>query len=360
MRRLIISIALIALAWPGLSLAQTGLYWTDLSGKIPGAALDEKSRFPLLSFSASRGDEWLIGNPNQLFRVNARGNVADLTPELSKLGFKSIRQMAVDGQQWLIIGDSELWMTQPDLAIIYDGVYFKNVSFVLGQLSPGEWIGQIAGRRGYWIIPTEKSLYIWYSSMESAASIPLPLQFQGHLDTLKFHSVKDAWIAEYLNFDPGRTIKYGSAQFTRRFFLFDGQNFKDITRSFGGLGKDSITISNGSSILAIGSARDAQNKTSIKAFSFDGKKVRDISRPLKGTDPDFFSEAQAVWNGKSWIIWNAQKNIIKFDSNNSISRLPDLKDSFLNAGYGTKGSVLMVGYRNTSGIYPRLLMVTEK
>jgi hypothetical protein len=358
MRKIVTLLALLALAWPGLSLAQTRLQWTDLSAKIPGTVLDEKSHFPLLSFSASRGDEWLAGNPNQLFKVDARGNVTDLTPELSKLGFKSIRQVAVDGQQWLIVGDSELWMTQPDLAVIYDGMYFEDVSFILGQLSPGEWIGQIAGRRGYWIIPTEKSLYLWYSSMESVASIPLPAQFQGHLDTLKFHSVKDAWVAEYLAFDPGKTIKYGSAQFIRKFFLFDGQKFKDITRQFNGLGNDSAIASNGYSILAVGTVRDAKNEPVSKILTFDGKKVQDISLSCELQATGF--GLQVVWTGKSWVIFDAQKNIAKYDNKNQVFRLPNLKDNFLNVGYGTQGAMLMVGYRNTGGIYPRLLFVTEK
>lgn len=321
------------------------LTWSDLSTKIPATVLDEHVDMPLFSLVASRGQEWIAGNPNQLVFVTAKG-VTDLTLQLKEFGFRSVRQIASDGQQWLVVGDSGYWQAQPDLAFRFDGKYWKNVSFVMGQMPPQEWIGQIVGRRGLWLLPTARGLYAWDNGMTQIAAIPLSDEIRDSRSRT-FHAVRDAWIADIINKDGAR-----------KFFRFDGETFTDITPKFNGADTRIALASNGADVFAAWP----------KGIYTDGVKIRSVGRALaaldgtkrKPTPHAFWSDGLAVWNGKRWILWDAQKNLSTFDSRAAV-RLPDTRDTFLDAGYGTNGSVLFVGYATVNGkMKPKIVIASEK
>jgi len=195
--------------------ADAGLKWVDLSASIPTTTLDTTVSYPLLSLASSRGTEWLAGNPNQLFQVTSQGKIFDLTPDLKKFGFQKIRQVACDGQNWLVIGDSSPWFTQPDLAFRYDGVYWKNVSPVMAALPPQEWVGRIVGKHGLWIIPTNRSLFVWQSSLKQIVNVSLPNELvRNGYQELKLYPIRKAgwprlWLAAhaFIIFLTGKTSK---------------------------------------------------------------------------------------------------------------------------------------------------------
>lgn len=335
--------------------AVSALRWTDLSAQIPTTTLDQTDSYPLLSFASSRGTEWLAGNPNQLFQVTSKGKVFDLTPDLKKFGFQKIRQVASDGQNWLVVGDSSPWFTQPDLAFQYDGVYWKNVSAVMTSLPPQEWIGQIVGKRGLWIIPTSRSLVIWQSSLKTIANIPLPSELtQNGYRKMNFYPLRNSWLM---------AVETSSGRY---FYLFDGQNFQRADRFLGVTNLTTTLASNGGAVLSLTALTDPK-KPAVIATYFDGQFSRRLDQHFasfvdgKKKEILFFPEAGMVWDGKSWILKDYLKHFSIFNGRSPASRLPDTRDFFIDSAYGTSGAALHVGYNknNHGALIPRLVMTTE-
>ncbi len=331
------------------------LTWTDLSPQIPPTTLDQNTVYPLLSFSSSRGTEWLAGNPNQLFHVTSKEKIFDLTPDLKKIGFEKIRQVASDGSHWLVIGDSSPWFNQPDLAFEYDGLYWHNVSFIMAALPPQEWIGRIAGKKNLWLLPTSKSLYVWHSSLNSLLKIDLPPELidHGQID-FKFYSVQNGWLVKTIN----RT--------GLNLYLFDGQNFKNINQNLRA-GQMSCMASNGSAVIALETFPGAENINSLQTSYYDGNKFQILDRLLKPLTQNidvYWDERNShiVWNGKNWLLFNQDRRIAEFNGRQPLHFLSNTKDYFINSGYGTAGSALHVGYAiNQEGtMMPRLVMTSQK
>lgn len=341
----------------GLSAQQTNgaeLTWIDLSAQIPTTTLDQNINYPLLSFSSSRGREWLAGNPNQLFQVTSKEKIFDLTTDLKKIGFEKIRQVASDGSHWLVIGDSSPWFNQPDLAFKYDGMYWHNVSFIMTALPPQEWIGRVAGKKNIWLLPTGKSLYVWHSSLNSLLKINLPpeLTGQGQID-FKFYSVENGWLVKTNN-------RHG-----QNFYLFDGQNFKNISQNLRA-GQRSCIASNGSEVIlfeTIPSAEAGQNVQASRYHGYGFQTIDKLLNPLTQNSSGSWEEqnSHAVWNGKNWLIFNHDRRMAGFDGRRPLFLFKETKDYFINSGYGTTGSALHVGYAvNKNGeMLPRLVMTTQ-
>jgi len=331
------------------------LSWSDLSSKIPATVLDEHVAMPVFSFAASRGDEWLAGNPNQLVQVTSK-SVIDLTPALKDSGFRGIRQIASDGQQWLVVGDSGYWQAEPDLAYRYDGKYWTNVSFIMAQLPAQEWVGQIVGRRGNWLIPTKRGLYMWNTGLEQIAAVKLPEYLTAERQTpLAFYPIRDAWLIAATEGDK------------LRIFRFDGERTNEITSQFAGLSHDAVIATNGLEVLAAGLTQSGKTQI-VTAVLSDGVRAANVSRSIitmdkakqKNPTHSFWTDGCAVWNGKYWIVWDAEKNMAVFDGR-VVSRLPATRDRFLEAGYGSGGSALFVGYSSDHGIMrPKLVLAMER
>lgn len=335
--------------------AEPALRWADLSGSIPTTTLDLTAGYSLLSFASSRGTEWLAGNPNQLFQVTSKGKIFDLTPDLKKFGFQKIRQVSSDGQSWLVIGDSSPWFSQPDLAFRYDGLYWKNVSPVMAALPPQEWVGQIVGKRGFWIIPTSRSLIIWQSSLKTIANIPLPPELiQNSYQEIIFYPLRTGWLMD---------VKTSAG---RCFYVFDGQNFKRADRFLGAINQTTTLASNGAAILSL-TALTGPKKLAIIATYFDGQSSRRLDQHFlsfvdnKKKEILFFPEAGIVWDGKSWLLKDYRKHLMIFNGRNPAWRLPDTRDTFIDSAYGTSGAALHVGYNKNSqsSLVPRLVLTQE-
>ncbi|MHB8831152.1 MAG: hypothetical protein ACYC44_03510 [Patescibacteria group bacterium] len=352
-------ISLCFAAWmfciPLAQAAEPALRWTDFSSSIPTTTLDMTTGYPLLSFASSRGTEWLAGSPNQLFQVTSKGKIFDLTPDLKKFGFQKIRQVASDGQSWLVIGDSGPWFSQPDLAFRYDGMYWKNVSPVMASLPPQEWVGQIVGKRGFWIIPTSRSLIVWQSSLKTIANIPLPPEIiQNQYQEMIFYPLRIGWLMDVKTF-AGRS-----------FYIFDGQNFKKADRFLGAINQTTTLASNGAAVLSL-TAVTGPKKLAIVATYFDGQSSRRLDQHFisfvdnKKKEILFFPEAGMVWDGKSWILKDFRKHFSIFNGRSPVSKLPDTRDFFIESAYGISGAALHVGYnKNSQGkLVPRLVMTQE-
>ncbi len=331
------------------------LKWTDLSPQIPTTALDQTTGYPLISLASSRGSEWLAGNPNQLFQVTSKGKIFDLTPELKKNGFQKIRQVASDGQGWLVVGDSGPWFKQPDLAFQFDGMYWKNMSSIMALLPPQEWVGQIVGKRGFWIIPMSRSLIIWQSSLKTIANIPLPAELiQGGYKKLDVYPLKNGWLMA-VELDGGRS-----------FYVFDGQSFRRADRSFGLVNRTTTFASNGAAVLSLTAITDPKKPTVVAAY-FDGSSSRRLDSHFASfvdkakNEILFFPEAGLVWDGKNWIMKDYRRHLMSFSGRSPASRLPDTRDYFIDSAYGTSGFALHVGYnKNSRGdLVPRLVMTSE-
>ncbi|MDD5726092.1 MAG: hypothetical protein PHC53_01620 [Patescibacteria group bacterium] len=363
-------IGLIFAAWmvcaPLARAAEPALRWTNLSSSVPTTTLDQTASYPLLSFASSRGTEWLAGSPNQLFQVTSKGKIFDLTPDLKKFGFQKIRQVASDGQSWLVIGDSSPWFSQPDLAFRYDGIYWKNVSPVMASLPPQEWVGQIVGKRGFWIIPTSRSLIVWQSSLKTIANIPLPPEIvQNQYQEMIFYPLRIGWLMD---------VKTSAG---RCFYVFDGQNFKRADRSLGAINQTTTLASNGAAILSLtalsptisplSKGEGGGGKPTIVATYFDGQSSRRLDQHFisfvdnKRKEILFFPEAGMVWDGKSWLLKDYRKHLMLFNGRAPVSRLPDTRDTFIDSAYGASGLALHVGYnKNSQGdLVPRLVMTQE-
>jgi hypothetical protein len=337
------------------SASAASLRWTDLSAQIPTTTLDTISGYPLISFASSRGTEWLAGNPNQLFQVTSKGKIFDLTPDLKKFGFQKIRQVASDGQGWLVVGDSGPWFTQPDLAFQFDGVYWKNVSPIMTSLPPQEWVGQIVGKRGFWIIPMSRSLIIWQSSLKTIANYPLPAELiQNGYQKLNILPLKNGWFM---------AVESGSG---KSFYVFDGQNFKRVDRQLAAINETTTFASNGAAVLAL-TALTNPKKPIVVAVYFDGLYAKRLDQHFSffvdqvKKEILFFPEAGLVWDGKNWILKDYRRHLMSFSGRSSAFRLPDTRDFFIDSAYGTAGSALHVGYNknNRGDLVPRLVMTQE-
>lgn len=331
------------------------LNWTDLSAQIPTTTLDETADYPLLSFASSRGTEWLVGNPNQLFQVTSQQKIFDLTPDLKKFGFQKIRQVASDGQGWIVVGDSSPWYSQPDLAFLYDGMYWKNASGVMASLPPQEWVGQIIGKRGLWIIPTSRSLFVWQSSLKTIANIPLPKNLMDSgFDKMDFYALKYGWLM---------VVETGP---DKHCYFFDGQNFQDVGRRLGLMNKTTSIGSNGAAALIVTAQTDAKTPK-VTATYFDGRSSYKLDAHFracvdqKNKAIKFFPESDIVWDGKNWLMLDYRNHLTSFNGRSAVSVLPDTRDIFVSSAYGTSGTSLHVGFakNNRDELVPRVVMTVE-
>ncbi len=359
MKKLFILTCLFSLSLPSGIFASSS--WQDKSSEIPTTTLDKHINIPYISFVKSRGNDYLVGNPNQLFQVLPDG-IIDLTPDLVKFGMNNIRQIATDGSGWLVIGDMNTWQTKPDIAMHYDGKYWKNVSYFIRALPHDEWIGEIVGKQGIWYVVTDKHLYAWHDALTEPAVIPLPNSFkEQRTSAINIHPVQNGWILNFEQKNGPKSITAGHDIIDRRFFFFDGQNFQELTSLFGNISNYSTIGSNGGNILIIGATIDA-NSTSYKAFLSDGKKVTNVSSHLKDLLPEnipatsqyFLNQSQITWSGEAWIFINATKHLAIWNQNQKPKLLPDMSDIILNVGYGKNGTVLLSGYKNENSTSPLL------
>ena len=368
--RLIAFTALLFLL-PVISKAESKITWQDRSQEIPQTVLDEHISSAYLSFSASRGDEWLVGNPNQLLQVLPDKTI-NLTPQLSDIGYKNIRQVASDGEGWLIIGDSSIWLSESDLAFRYDGMYWKNVSHILTSLPAQEWLGTVIGKHGIWIIPTEHHLYMWHEALNEPAIIPLPDALnEPRVSPLSFNAVREGWIVDFVQQNGPKSIVWGSPQYDKRFFFFDGQNFQEITSKLGSPSIYSALGSNGNEILLIGAITSPKDNTfQFVALRTDGQKIINVTRNFRYifsnnlTLPQqpFLTQSRITWNGKTWILIDQAKNCATFDNTNPVASCGLTKDTFLNLGYGLNGKTISVGFAKNqqNQIIPRLVELNIK
>jgi hypothetical protein len=360
MKQFLAAIILFSLFLPPQAQASS---WIDRSAEIPTTTLDEYIKIPYLSISKSRGRDWLAGNPNQLFHVLPDRTI-DLTPTLKEFGLGSIRQVATDGKVWLIIGDANIWQSRPDLAFIYDGKYFNNVSNIFRNLPKDEWIGQITGKDGLWYIATDKNIYIWHSALNEAAKISVPNSFkEPRLSFLRMHAVSHGWIIEFEQKNGPKSISLGKTITDRRFFFFDGQNYQELTSLFGNISNFSTVGTNGGNILVIGAVIN-NSSYHYKAFLSDGIKVNDVSGHLKNLLPQsippsvqhFLNQATITWSGNSWIFANATNNLSIWNQSKQPQILKDPVDNFLDIGYSKNGTVLISGYKQKQGSLTPLLL----
>jgi hypothetical protein len=326
--------------------------WQDRTTEIPTTTLDSHVNLPYLSFSTGRGTDWLIGNPNRLFHVMP-DRILDLTPDLQKFGLSNIRQVATDGSGWVILGDMSTWQTKPDIAMHYDGMYWKNVSQIIRSLPQDEWIGKITGKQGFWYIATDRNLYAWHDALSEPAKIILPESFkEPRTSSINIDPVQHGWILNFEQKNGPKSIIMGHDVMDRRFFFFDGQNIQELTSRFGNISNHSTIGSNGGNILVIGAIIDA-DQTRYKAYLSDGLKVTDVSGHLKNLLPEnipinsqyFLNQARITWSGESWIFTNATKNLAVWNQNQKPKLLANTDHTVLNAGYGKNGTILISGYK---------------
>ncbi|MFZ6015300.1 MAG: hypothetical protein ACOYUZ_03000 [Patescibacteria group bacterium] len=328
--------------------------WRDASDLIPQTYLDDRIHLPYLSFIKSRGQEWLIGNPNQLFKYSET-EIIDLTPKLKQIGFKNIRQIAGDGQSWLIIGDSSIWLQAPDLFFHYDGNYLKDISSTFQHLADDDYVGQISGKQGMWLIPTKYSLYAWHSSLLNPYKINLPDSFkEPRLQEPRIYPIVNGWIIDFVQKNGPKSIASGNDQLDRRFFYYHDDQFQEITSALGNLSHISILQSNGQQLLAMGSSFVDINKSVYRAYLTDGNHFQDISNDFaKIFNPDVPDKFQPYINqgfitniGRNWIIADSTHNALLYH-HPSISKISGQK-ILLNSGYGTNHAIF-VGYKIKDG-----------
>jgi len=337
--------------------------WQNTSPNLPASVLDAHVNLPYFSFSVSRGNDWLVGNTNQLFHVSA-DTVLDLTPDLQKFGFNNIRQVATDGSGWLIVGDISTWQTKPDIAMHYDGKYWKNVSTAIRLLPHDEWIGEITGKQGVWYFVTDKNIYLWHDALSEPAKITLPGAFkEPRTSSISIHPVQYGWMLNFEQKNGPKSIYAGRDVIDRRFFFFDGQNFQEQTSAFGNLSNYSTIGSNGANILVMGAVINAKT-VDYKAYLSNGKNITDLSGHLKDLLPQnispnsqyFLTQSKITWSGESWIFTNTSNKMAFWNQSHKPKFLPDAPFNILGVGYGKHGTVLISGYKNTEPPSPALTL----
>lgn len=363
MKKPLFLILICLLIYPAPSQAQT---WRDISVEMPQTVLDEYVNIPYISFTSSRGSSWLAGNPNQLFLVLPE-KIIDLTADLKDFGFTGIRQVATDGSSWLILGDAHVWQSKPDIAMLYDGKYFTNISNIIHYIPGDEQITQITGKQGLWYIITDKNIYLWHQALTSPAKINLPAPFkEPRLSAVKLHPVKNGWIAEFDQKNGPKSLKSGQDILDKRLFYFDGNRFQELTSLFHNISNYSSIGTNGSQILVIGADLNG-NSFKNKAFLSDGITVYDVSNTFSEILPttinpesqDFLTQTQIVWSGNSWNFLNTNRKIAIWQPGTQAKYAPDTSDNFLSAGYGSNGLMLFSGYKiKNREIIPRLVLMS--
>ncbi len=360
MKRIFILFLIVYILFP--SHAQAG-NWLDRSSEIPKTVLDNYVDSPYLSFAQSRGNDWLAGNPNQLFHV-LPNKIIDLTPDLIKFGFSNIRRVSTDGSGWIILGDANVWQSRPDLAFYYDGMYWKNISHVIRSLPHDEWISDIVGKQGMWYIATHKNLYSWHTAFDELIKINIPSAFTEPRSS-EFHlfPVSYGWIVEFEQMNDSKSLALGQTVIEKRFFFFDGQNFNEITSALGNLSSYTVIGTNGHDLLVAG-ACITPGQIKYQAMTTDGKNFFDHLKKLTTILPFnilpssqlFLNQSKIIWTGSAWLIISTSNQIAVWQPSTNAKLLPPTVDTFINAGYSKNGIVLLVGYKNNQGILsPRLV-----
>ncbi len=360
MKRILALILIACILFPSGTQASN---WLDRSAEIPATVLDGYVDLPYLSFVQSRGSDWLAGNPNRLFHV-LPDKIIDLTPDLMKFGFSNIRQISTDGSGWIILGDAHVWQTQPDLAMHYDGMYWKNISHVIRSIPRDEWIGDVAGKQGMWYIATNKNLYGWHTAFDEPVKIQVPESFlEPRASELRLHSVLHGWIIEFEQKNDPKSLALGQTVIEKRFFFFDGQNFNEITSALDNPSSYATTGTNGHDLLVISVSITPERfqyhakTTNGKNFSDNDKKISPIlPRDILPTSQLFLNQSKIIWTGSAWLIISPSNQTAIWHPATNAKLLPPTTDTFINAGYGKNGIVLLTGYKNNQGtLTPRLV-----
>jgi hypothetical protein len=332
--------------------------WLDRSHEIPTTVLDNYVNIPYFSFAQSRGHDWLAGNPNQLIHVLPE-TIIDLTPDLLKFGFSNIRRVSTDGSGWIILGDARAWQSRPDLAMYYDGMYFKNISHVIRALPRDEWIGDIAGKQGMWYIATHKNLYAWHSAFDEPIKIKLPDGLlEARVSEPQLFSVEHGWIIVFEQNNHLKSLAVGRKTIEKRFYFFDGQNFSEITDKLGNLSSYSTIGSNGKELFIMGSSITPE-QTTYHAYTTNGLIIKNVYNIIASLLPNtisaesqiFANQTKAVWTGSAWFFISPAKQAAIWHPAMNAKLLPTTKDTFLNAGYGKNGVILLTGYSDKQGLH---------
>ncbi len=360
MKRFLVLILIACILFP--SGTQAG-NWLDRSAEIPETVLDSYMDLPYLSFVQSRGNDWLAGNPNRLFHVLPDKTI-DLTPDLIEFGFSNIRRVSTDGSGWIVLGDARVWQSRPDLAFHYDGMYWKNISHIVRSLPRDEWIGDIAGKQDMWYIATDKNIYGWHTAFDEPVKIKLPESFlEPRVSELRLHSVLHGWIIEFEQRNDPKSLALGRIVIEKRFFFFDGQNFNEITSALGNPSSYAAIGTNGHDLLVISASITPKQivyqakTTDGKNFSDNGKKLAPILPPdILPASQLFLNQSKIIWTGSAWLIVSPSNQSAIWQPATDAKLLPPTIDTFINAGYGKNGVVLLAGYKNNQGVLsPRLV-----
>lgn len=360
MKRILILILIACIIFP--SYAHAG-NWIDRSAEIPETVLDSYMDLPYLSFVQSRGNDWLAGNPNRLFHVLPDKTI-DLTPDLIKFGFSNIRRMATDGSGWIVIGDARVWQSQPDLAFHYDGMYWKNISHVIRAIPRDEWVGDIAGKQGMWYIATHKNLYAWHTAFDEPVKITVPDDFmEPRTSELHLYPVEHGWIIEFEQKNDVKSLTRGESVIEKRFFFFDGQNFNQITSALGNPSSHTTIGTNGKEMFIIGASL-TPDAVHYRAYTTNGKNFNNhinkltaiIPADISPSSQSFLNQSKIIWTGSAWLIFSPSNQTAIWHPATNAKLLPPTTDTFINAGYGKNGIILLTGYKNNQGtLTPRLV-----
>ncbi|MBU2566798.1 hypothetical protein KKG46_04545 [Patescibacteria group bacterium] len=352
----------ILLAIPAIGLTQK-------SNETQYQVLDAGNQIPYFSFASSRGDEWLIGNANELFHIT-KNNTYDLAPTLKENNFLSIRKIATDGQNWLVLGDSTLWNAQPDLAFLYDGMYFKNISNILYNIPDHEWIGNISGKQGLWLITTDKNIYLWHNALSELSPLELPLAFkEPRVSDIELTPITKGWLLSFIQQNGPKSIAHGYPIFDRRIFYYDGNTIQETTSLYKNISSLSAIGSNGKYAIIIGAIFSTDKLTPEFAyFESTGLEVKQIQLPknnifnnsLSAHRQPFLSGGRIVWTGKSWLIHD-NINILEFTKASDLISYSQTEYTIINSAYGSNKQAVLVGYqKQNNSIVPKIELFTAK
>ena len=325
--------------------------------------LDPNNHIPYYSFASSRGDEWLVGNSNQLFHVS-KDATYDLVPQLKEHGYLSIRKVATDGRSWLILGDTTLWNSKPDLAFLYDGIYLKDISEILYNIPDHEWIGNISGKQGLWLITTDKNIYLWHNALANIMPLELPQAFkEPRVSDIELIPVAKGWLLSFIQQNGPKSISHGYPLFDRRVFFYDGETTQETTSLYKNISSLSAIGSNGKKAIFIGAIFSAEKLAPEYAyFESTGLDVKQMPLPnnnifnnsLPAQRQPFLSNGKITWSGTSWIMHD-NKNVAEFFNNTQLNSYHQNNFTIINSGYGAGNNALLVGYQiQKNTITPRM------
>lgn len=373
-------------AFPETATAATGPWsWSDVSDYVT-----YRTNRPVWAI-AHTNDGWFytdgldLWNGGQVYRFDGTTNVT-VTMDVRNAGLSRVDDIVSDGADTVLFLQ-DVVRNDNNLRVVVNknGTYYNITSVVRSKLDSDEGISSITGHNGSWMIITTKGrLFSWNANTMAPQERTLPYSLQTVIDNemgssqyrarMVYEPKNDNAITP-ISIQPMKNgsewllhVAYNEHTYTQsgstgttydhKWYRVTSGNITQITSGLPTTYHAAMLGSNGDEVLILTS-----DLSSAYLSVYDGN-TRMASVSIPG---DAWPATDVAWNGESWLIVDAAKTVLRYDSEAAYS-IADYatRDYFTSASGDDNGHFLLGGVvsemSRSEPVYPmtaKLVLVTE-